>query len=129
MKHIAIVLIAAFSLLAAPASAGPQSSGIWIANTTENCLWATVYTAGSQVRAGGFPNWVPAKDKRVYPVEIKGVGQAFRVRAEVLSTTECRAQNAQHPLIADIDTTVQGSIVYQVRMIRLANGRFALERF
>jgi hypothetical protein len=130
MKHFALGLIAAIALLAVPAavSADSQSSGIWITNMTGHCLWATVYTAGSQVREGGFPNWVPANDKRLYPITWKGMGQQFRVRVEVLSTTECVAQNAAHPLVADVDTNVSGGLAYQVRLIR-SRGEFFLERY
>jgi hypothetical protein len=129
MKHIALCLAAAFALLATPAPVpAAQTSGIWIINTTGNCLWATVYTSGSIIKSAGFPGWVPANDKRVYEVPWKGVGQQYRVRTEVLSTTQCTAQNAAHPLSADIETWVQGSLAYQVRLIRDHHG-FRLERF
>ena len=109
---------AAFALLTLLAMPKPvpasQQSGIWIHNDTPNCLWATVYSAG---RIDGRPNWVPAKDKRVYNVSWKGVGQSFRVRVEILSTTACTPQNSAHPLAADIDTNVQGSLAYQVRVV------------
>jgi len=109
---------AALALLALVAMPKPvpasQQSAVWIHNDTANCLWATVYSAG---RIDGRPNWVPAKDKRPYSISWKGVGQQFRVRVEILSTTECTPQNSAHPLAADIDTYVQGSLAYQVRVV------------
>lgn len=117
MKKIAVfsIAVALAALLAIPKPApASQQSGIWIHNDTGNCLWATVYSAG---RIDGRPNWVPAKDKRVYGVSWKGVGQSFRVRVEILSTTACTPQNSTHPLAADIDTYVQGSLAYQVRVV------------
>jgi hypothetical protein len=109
------VALALLALLALPKPApASQQSGIWIHNDTGNCLWATVYSAG---RIDGRPNWVPAKDKRVYGVSWKGVGQQFRVRVEILSTTACTPQSSAHPLVADIDTYVQGSLAYQVRVV------------
>ena len=129
MKRSIACVAAALALLAMPAPApAAQTSGIWIINTTGNCLWATVYTAGSIIKSTGFPGWVPANDKRVYEVPWKGVGQQYRVRVEVLSTTSCAAQNSAHPLAADIDTNVSGTIAYQVRLIRDQHG-FRLERF
>lgn len=128
MKRILVCALAALLLLAMPNQAPAQDSGIWIHNQTAYCLWATVYTAGRIVGKGGFPNWVPARDKRLYPVDWKGVGQQFRVRAEVLSTHDCRPQNSQHPLQADFDTHVQGNLAYQVRVVQ--NGRnFYFERY
>src|ERR1017187_3596108 len=108
MKKALFSIVALVALLApGAASANSQPSGIWIYNSTGNCLWATVYTAGSIVKEGGFPNWVPAKDKRLYPVTWKGIGQAFDVRVEMLSTQNCQAQSHQHPLSGDLQTTVQ----------------------
>ncbi len=108
--------IALFALVAAPfVASANQTSGIWIVNETPNCLWATVYSAGKIV---GRPNWVDANNRRVYSVTIKGVGQQFDVRAEILSTMRCQKQSAQYPLAADIRTTVQGSIVYTVRVVK-----------
>ena len=118
MKKAIIAAVALLALLMPSfASADSQPSGIWIHNTTNYCLWATVYTGGRIVKEGGFPNWVPAKDKRLYPVVWKGVGQAFDVRVEMLSTEHCAAQNSQHPLSGDMRTTVQGSLAYRVEVV------------
>ncbi|HTU69470.1 MAG TPA: hypothetical protein VMF11_04035 [Candidatus Baltobacteraceae bacterium] len=129
MKKTLLCMAAALAMLApAAATAGGQASGIWIYNETDHCLWATVYTAGSIVKQGGFPNWVPAKDKRLYPVTWKGVGQAFDVRTEILSTKQCVPQNARNPLVADIRTTVQGSLAYRVAVTGKP-GSFRLVRY
>ena len=129
MKRTILCMAAALAILApAAATANSQQSGIWIYNQTDNCLWATVYTAGSIVKQGGFPNWVPAKDKRLYPVTWKGVGQQFVVRTEVLSTKNCVAQNSRNPLASDIRTTVQGSLAYRVALVGKP-GSFRLERY
>jgi len=117
MRKAIFALTVMFGLLAPSfASANSQQSGIWIMNNTNYCLWATVYTAGSIVKQGGFPNWVPSKDKRLYPVTWRGVGQAFDVRVEMLSTRHCAAQNRQHPLSGDLRTTVQGNLAYRVEV-------------
>jgi len=118
-KTLFSIAAAALLALLAPcaASADSQPSGIWIYNSTGYCLWATVYTAGRIVSQGGFPGWVPAKDKRLYPVTWKGVGQAFDVRVEMLSTQHCAAQNSQHPLSGDLRATVQGSLAYRVEVV------------
>jgi hypothetical protein len=118
MKKTIFAIVALFALLTPSfASANSQASGIWIINNTNYCLWATVYTAGHIVKEGGFPNWVPAKDKRAYPVVWKGIGQSFDVRVEMLSTQHCAAQNSQHPLSGDLRTTVQGTLAYRVEVV------------
>lgn len=127
MKRLAFLPAIAFlALLASPGTAhANQQSGIWIHNDTANCLWATVYSAG---RIQGRPDWVPARDKRLYSITWKGIGQSFRVRVEMLSTTQCTPQNHANPLAADIDTHVQGSLAYQVRVV--GSGRsFRLIRY
>lgn len=129
MKRVFLSALAAIALIAMPKPLpAAQQSGIWIHNLTGYCVWATVYTAGQQVREGGFPNWVPSKDSRVYPVAWKGVGQEFRVRVEVLSTKDCTPQTAEHPLQGDTDTFVRGSLAYQVKVLGRP-GHFYLERF
>jgi hypothetical protein len=126
----AVFAIAALLALLVPsfASANSQQSGIWIYNSTNYCLWATVYTGGRIVGQGGFPNWVPAKDKRLYPVTWKGVGQSFDVRVEMLSTNHCAAQNSQHPLSGDLRTTVQGNLAYRVEVVG-GPGSYKLVRY
>jgi len=129
MKKILFAIATAFAILTPSfASANSQPSGIWIINNTNYCLWATVYTAGSIVKQGGFPAWVPAKEKRAYPVTWKGIGQSFDVRVEMLSTRECTPQNSQHPLSWDSRTTVQGSLAYRVEVVG-APGSFKLIRY
>lgn len=130
MKRIIVCVAAALALLAMPKPVtAAQDSGIWIHNTTGYCVWVTVYTAGSQVRKGGFPNWVPANDKRLYPISWRGVGEEFRVRAEVLSTRACEPQNDAHPLQADIDTHVRGNLAYQVRLVHEGGRNFRFIRY
>lgn len=107
--------VALLALLATPrAVTASQQTGIWIHNDTANCLWATVYSGG---RIQGRPHWVGAKDKSLYSISWNGIGQQYRVRTEILSTGPCTPQNSAHPLAADIETHVQGSLAYQVRVV------------
>ena len=129
MKKAFFAIAVALGLLTPSfAFANSQPSGIWIQNETNYCLWATVYTAGNIVSQGGFPGWVPAKDKRLYPVTWRGIGQSFDVRVEILSTRDCKAQNSQHPLSWDSRTTVQGNLAYRVAVTG-APGSYRLIRY
>lgn len=130
MKRIIAAFFTLFFLLAAPAvrsNAGVQS-GILIHNKTNYCAWVTAYTGGKIVHSEGFPGWVSAQSEGTYPIDLRGPGEEFRVRVEILSTRECKAQTSEHPLLADIDTHVQGGRAYRVRILG-GPKTFSLERY
>ena len=124
--------ILAMTLFASRADAqGKQRSGIWIHNETTSCAWVTVYTAGNQVREGGFPNWVLPKDSTVYPVSWQGVGQSFDVRVEfkqAISPKKCPG-NDNTPVQGDIRKSMQGSLAYQVKVRGSAAQGFTMIRY
>lgn len=99
---------------AAPPKAG-QQSGIWVANGTRDCAWITVYDAGSIVRMGGWPAFVPPGRRLVYPINWKGVGQRFDVRAEFKRRgTKDDCSDAGAATVGDVRRGVQGNLAYQV---------------
>lgn len=103
---------------APPAAAAPkagQQSSIWVANGTRDCAWITVYDAGSIVRLSGWPAWVPPGRRLPYPINWKGVGQRFDVRAEFRpkgAKDDC--SDAGAATLADVRRGVQGNLAYQV---------------
>lgn len=128
MKHlIAGAVLAVLCTMPGTVNASAQS-GIEIYNKTNYCLWATAYSAGRIVHSEGFPGWVAAHSEGTYPIDLRGPGEEFRVRVEILSTNKCEPQNGQHPLLEDISTHVQGSRSFRVRVLG-TKGRFSLERY
>lgn len=129
MKRIVATAASTLALLALPVLPGSAAqSGILIQNKTAYCLWATAYTGGKIVHSEGFPGWVSAHSDGTYPIDLRGLGEEFRVRVEILSTTACKAQDSAHPLLADIDTHVQGNRSFRVRVLG-GPKHFTLERY
>ncbi len=120
MRRILSLCIAAMLIAALPqaASAQKRPGTIMIVNQSGYCLWATVYYAGHIV---GRPGWTPV-GRGYYDVPWKGVGQRWELRTEILSTRDCKAQNAQNPLKADISVGMQGSLAYEVIVERQGSG-------
>lgn len=120
MKRILALCIAAIVAAAIPQMvlAQKKPGTILIDNRSGYCLWATVYFAG---KIRGRPWWAPV-GKSYYDIPWKGVGQMWTLRTEILSTRDCTPQNSQHPLKADIDTSMQGSLAYEVIVERSGSG-------
>lgn len=127
-RALATLFIALASIAGLAARGSATQSGILIHNKTNYCLWATAYTGGKIVHSEGFPGWVSAQSEGVYPIDLRGLGEEFRVRVEILSTRACKAQDSEHPLLADLDTHVQGNRSFRVRVLG-GPKHFALERY
>ena len=123
MKRLFALCIVAVLAAALPQTASAQKAPgtILIVNNTNRCLWATVYYAG---RIVGRPWWVDAKRRDYYKIDVKGVGQRWELRTEILPQSQCIAH--QRPA-ADIRTGMQGSIAYEV-LVEHDGGGFKLVR-